>query len=329
MEVAIHTLLPAEPRSAGQARRFVGAALHQLGQERHSDTTELLVSELVTNAVLHSRSAVGIRISAGASMIRVEVSDHSTVLPTRRGFATDAATGRGLELVEILSSRWGVDQRPDGKVVWFELGEPAEAPASGDRDGSPGDGGGGPPFDRGDPDLGVRADQGSAGKRRLAVHLLGVPVTLYRAMQQHDEALLREHTLLTLASSVAAPAGAVAQVVVEQLNAGLRDADAAGEEAADLVGLVGESQAQASARLLAALEEADELARGGQLLTPPTLPEVRGCRRWWLGEVIAQRGGGADLVAGVHHRPARRRACAARRRLRPPHGPARPRPRRT
>ena len=294
--MAIHTLLPAETRSAGRARRFVGAALHQLGQERHSDTTELLVSELVTNAVLHSRSAVGIRISGGASMIRVEVSDRSTVLPTRRGFATDAATGRGLELVEVLSSRWGVEPRPDGKVVWFELGEAAEAPAPGDG----GDGGGGGALggalgDGGDGAPDVRPDQVPADERRLAVHLLGLPVTLYRAMQQHDEALRREHTLLTLgdAASVAAPAGAVAQVVIAQLDAGLLGADAAGEESADLVGMVSGSDAQASARLLAMLEEADELARGGQLLTPPTLPEVRGCRRWWLGEVIAQSGGAA------------------------------------
>ena len=287
--MAIHTLLPAEPRSAGQARRFVGAALHQLGYERHSDTTELLVSELVTNAVLHCRSAVGVRISAGASGVRVEVSDGSTVLPSPRGFSADAATGRGLELVEVLSSRWGVEPRPDGKVVWFELGEAAEgtedegtavdptAPASDDRDDA----------------AEGQADGAADDEARVGIRLLGAPVALYRAMQQHDEALLREHTLLTLdASAGGASTGTVAQVVIEQLDAGLRAADDAGEESADLVGMVRAADAEASGLLLAVLEEADELARSGQLLTPPTLPEAGGCRRWWLGEVITQSGGG-------------------------------------
>ncbi|CAN5625538.1 hypothetical protein BH24ACT14_BH24ACT14_20010 [soil metagenome] len=277
--MAIHTLLPAEPRSAGQARRFVGTALHQFGQERYSDTTELLVSELVTNAVLHSRSAVGVRISAGGSVVRVEVSDGSTMLPAPRGFSADAATGRGLELVEVLSSRWGVEPRQDGKTVWFELGEePTAAPD--DRDGP------------------VEPRSGFAGEGRVGVHLLGVPITLYRAMQQHDEALLREHTLLTLGASAATATatGTVAQVVIERLDAGLRAADAAGEESADLVGTVGAEDGAASARLLAVLQEADELARVGQLLTPPTLPEVRGCRRWWLEEVVAQTQGGAPTA---------------------------------
>ncbi len=281
LEVAIQTLLPAEPRSAGQARRFVGAALHQLGQERHSDTTELLVSELVTNAVLHSQSAVGVRISAGASVVRVEVSDGSTLLPTPRSFSPDAATGRGLELVEVLSSRWGVESRPDGKVVWFELGDFSTAAPS-DRDGP----------------VEPPSEDGSAGEGRITVGLLGVPVTLYRAMQQHDEALLREHTLLTLGASAATATstGIVAQVILERLDAGLQAADAAGEESADLVGTVGAEDGPASARLLAVLEEADELARTGQLLTPPTLPEVRGCRHWWLGEVMAQTQGRAPTA---------------------------------
>ena len=287
--MAIHTLLPAEPRSAGQARRFVGAALHQLGYERHSDTTELLVSELVTNAVLHCRSAVGVRISAGASVVRVEVSDGSTVLPSPRSFSADAATGRGLELVEVLSSRWGVEPRPYGKVVWFELGETAEGPVGEATAADPT----APASDDRDVAAEGQAEGAAADEGRVGIRLLGVPVALYRAMQQHDEALLREHTLLTLgASAGGASTGTVAQVVIEQLDAGLRAADDAGEESADLVGMVRAADAEASGLLLAVLEEADELARSGQLLTPPTLPEVGGCRRWWLGEVITQSGGG-------------------------------------
>lgn len=115
------TTLPAEARSAGMARRFVSVALHQSGHEVLDDVASLLASELVTNAVLHARSAVHVRLRADGSRVRVEVRDASSAPVSPRHFASDAATGRGLLLVSELAAAWGSDAGPDGKCVWFEL----------------------------------------------------------------------------------------------------------------------------------------------------------------------------------------------------------------
>jgi anti-sigma regulatory factor (Ser/Thr protein kinase) len=109
----------------GAARRFVSAAL-DLGSPLR-DVTRLLVSEAVTNAVLHSASG-----EAGGSFtiqylmddrrLRVEVSDGGGANgPRRRVHHIESITGRGLELFDALSDRWGVDGGPGGRTVWFEL----------------------------------------------------------------------------------------------------------------------------------------------------------------------------------------------------------------
>ena len=110
------------------ARRFVAAALRPGSVAR--DLSGLLVSEAATNAVLHSASG-----RAGGSFVvdyhltdgclRVEVRDGGgPTTPRRRVHHLDALTGRGLELFDALSTDWGVDGGPDGRVVWFELDLP-------------------------------------------------------------------------------------------------------------------------------------------------------------------------------------------------------------
>lgn len=113
--------LTAEPVAASRARRFVLDALHQRGAEALSEVAQLLVSELVTNALLHARSAMKVRVSTDPRRVRVEVSDASPVIPHRSGYGNEATTGRGLELVDALASRWGAGTIASGKVVWFEL----------------------------------------------------------------------------------------------------------------------------------------------------------------------------------------------------------------
>lgn len=117
----MESLLPAKPSSAGRARRFVVAALHAERCEAEAEVAELLVSELVTNALLHARSEVRVRVAAEQARVRVEVRDESCAPVERRSFSPEAATGRGLALVEALAARWGSDVRPEGKTVWFEL----------------------------------------------------------------------------------------------------------------------------------------------------------------------------------------------------------------
>jgi anti-sigma regulatory factor (Ser/Thr protein kinase) len=109
----------------GAARRFVSAALNAASPLR--DVTRLLVSEAVTNAVLHSASGDAdgrftVEYLLSDRRLRVEVSDDGGVNgPRRRVHHLESITGRGLELFDALSDRWGVDGGPGGRTVWFEL----------------------------------------------------------------------------------------------------------------------------------------------------------------------------------------------------------------
>ncbi len=90
-----------------------------------ADTAVLLTSEVVTNALLHTRSGdVAVRAERTPRGLRVAVSDDDHGLPKRRLQAHGAldTTGRGVVLLDLLSADWGVDQHPgDGKTVWFEV----------------------------------------------------------------------------------------------------------------------------------------------------------------------------------------------------------------
>jgi len=92
------------------------------------DTLVLLVSEVVTNAVLHARSDIRLDVLPGRDMVRVEVHDRSPVEPRVHHFHLTSGTGRGLRMLEQLARRWGVESDPrGGKFVWFEVGEPDES----------------------------------------------------------------------------------------------------------------------------------------------------------------------------------------------------------
>jgi serine/threonine-protein kinase RsbW len=107
------------------ARRFVASAIRAAGPAR--EVSRLLVSEAATNAVLHSSSgdnggtfSVGYLVSE--QLVRVEVRDGGgPTSPRRRVHHLESVTGRGLDLFDALSDRWGVDGGPHGRTVWFEL----------------------------------------------------------------------------------------------------------------------------------------------------------------------------------------------------------------
>jgi anti-sigma regulatory factor (Ser/Thr protein kinase) len=112
---------PAAPVSARSARHFVTGFIQPFSGREIVDVVALLTTELATNSLLHARSAIEVAVSVSDDEIRVEVSDAHPSQP-RRIFATDESTcGRGLELVEHLSDRWGVTPREAGKGVWFSL----------------------------------------------------------------------------------------------------------------------------------------------------------------------------------------------------------------
>jgi anti-sigma regulatory factor (Ser/Thr protein kinase) len=86
------------------------------------DDARLLISELVTNAVNHTRSPFSVSIAADSPKVRVAVRDTSSAVPVSRGRSEDAPNGgRGLQIVTALADDWGVVRNPLGKTVWAEL----------------------------------------------------------------------------------------------------------------------------------------------------------------------------------------------------------------
>jgi anti-sigma regulatory factor (Ser/Thr protein kinase) len=104
-----------------QAREFLRAASCVSHHAEVLEDAVLLVSELVTNSVIHGGPPVIVAVDCDGDALQVRVRDGSPALPARRTAEQEAEGGRGLALVETLSSDWGVDPRPDGKNVWFVL----------------------------------------------------------------------------------------------------------------------------------------------------------------------------------------------------------------
>ena len=112
---------PAIPQSVHAARRF---AIDTLSGAPTStlEAVELMVSELATNCIRHERTSFHITILGSAQEIRVEVTDSGTGTPAMRSPGPDEPSGRGLQIVDMLSANWGVQpERPSGKTVWFTL----------------------------------------------------------------------------------------------------------------------------------------------------------------------------------------------------------------
>jgi DNA-binding NarL/FixJ family response regulator len=103
------------------ARRFVKDALSERGAKSEIELVELLVSELVTNAVIHARSEVEVSVSISLDVVRIAVFDSSREAPVRRPADGDGESGRGLLMLEALSTAWGIEFAPGGKNVWFEV----------------------------------------------------------------------------------------------------------------------------------------------------------------------------------------------------------------
>jgi anti-sigma regulatory factor (Ser/Thr protein kinase) len=117
---------PAQNTAAKEARDFVRHAISDADEDL-VDSVTLLVSELVTNAVLHASSAPRVDIHLSEQTVRVEVYDDDPAMPRARAPEEGASGGRGLLLVERIASRWGAQPQGRGKVVWFELLRPGVA----------------------------------------------------------------------------------------------------------------------------------------------------------------------------------------------------------
>ncbi|MFG3495070.1 SpoIIE family protein phosphatase [Streptomyces sp. NPDC047928] len=115
--------LPREPRSVGRAREYARAQLLAWDLEPLLDTVELLVSELVTNALRYGEGEIRLRLLRDRTLV-CEVWDSGLVQPRRRRARDTDEGGRGLQLVGLLSACWGSRRTPRGKTVWFELSLP-------------------------------------------------------------------------------------------------------------------------------------------------------------------------------------------------------------
>jgi anti-sigma regulatory factor (Ser/Thr protein kinase) len=108
-------------QSVGAARRFARDALHDLRPDSLEEI-ELMVSELATNCIRHSKTTFDVAIARSAKYVRVEVTDRAGGKPKVRSPGPEDPSGRGLKIVEMLSDDWGVDyHHDDGKTVWFTI----------------------------------------------------------------------------------------------------------------------------------------------------------------------------------------------------------------
>ncbi|MDO0910672.1 ATP-binding protein [Streptomyces sp. DT2A-34] len=112
----------ADLRAVPEARRALRELLRHWGRPGRSDIAELLTSELVTNALVHTDREAVLTATVGPGGLRVEVRDFVARRPRPRvPNADDGTNGRGLILVQSLADAWGVRSHGVGKAVWFEL----------------------------------------------------------------------------------------------------------------------------------------------------------------------------------------------------------------
>lgn len=131
---------PPMPASASEARRLTTTALTEWGLAELVDTAQLLVSELVTNVVLHAHTEITFTLAVAETAMEAGVADreprpprvrHATPpSPDEEGVAWLSSHGRGMFLVDQLADEWGVQEFTDGKQIWFRLaagGSPLDA----------------------------------------------------------------------------------------------------------------------------------------------------------------------------------------------------------
>ena len=246
----------------------------------------LALSELVTNAVLHGRDPLTVRLVLTEDVLRAEVRDANPVSPSFSMLDQTAVTGRGLLLISAVSDRWGVEPSSAGKVVWFELLAGRDVQTVLDVDAllaSWGD------------ELAV-----DPADECVRVVLTDLDVAVVARSEAHVEALVRELTLVLAAGTATAadrrPAGSAvsAAAAVDPVRADLRHqvavALARGRSAVDVELTVRRRDAEAVRDLMHALDEADRLSRGGRLLLTPAPLELSDARRAYLRRILAQLG---------------------------------------
>jgi anti-sigma regulatory factor (Ser/Thr protein kinase) len=127
-EHVVTMTLPARPSAVREARGRVRSTLESWELTELSFTAELLVSELVTNALRYATGDIGLRMLLDRTLV-FEIRDGSDALPRARQAADDDENGRGLQVVHRLAKRWGARLAGKGKIVWCEM----DLPGGGER----------------------------------------------------------------------------------------------------------------------------------------------------------------------------------------------------
>lgn len=275
-------ILPPDGSSVGEARRMVRSLLDETRLQSVVDDAQTAVSELVTNALVHAGGEIHLTAAITGSGLRVEVGDASPHLPVRREYAAMSATGRGLPMVESVVTRWNSFRLGSGKVVWFEIEDPE-----------------GDPFASLQPDPPPQQDDADDV---VHVELLDVPLLMHAAWQEHAAALLRELLLIKLDEDPAimgthAAASDAMNLLHEQIPAPVLggDPDAIMRDALEphvslpaLTLRVPRSSVAHFMVLDDLIHHALELAGAGEMLVPPTQPEILAMSHWLCCEVVEQ-----------------------------------------
>lgn len=275
--------LGAEPDAVPKARRFTAQSL--AAEPGHLiEDAEQVVSELVTNAILHGAEPVTLRIMRRPDALRLEVEDGGRMLPVMSRSNADTMTGRGLSLVAALASGWGVEESAAGKIVWAEL---AEEPGQLGTTAASG------------LDIALEPDAGDT-EPRYTVRLGAVRTDLLLSAKAHIDNVVRELQLMKAedaagGTAIAAPMAELVHTVTTEFaeaREGIKRQALAGatrgDEETEVVLHLPVSAAAAGERYLAALDAADRYARASKLLTLAAPVTHRVFRRWYVEAMVAQ-----------------------------------------
>ena len=283
------------PRELGAADVVSGARANmvqrasELGREELADDAKLVLSELMTNAMLHGGGCTGVEILSIAEGLRIEVRDGSHLAPLLGRPSEASLTGRGLRLVARLAERWGATFEGDGKVVWADItGRSGPGPA-----------------DVTEEELLAMWDEefdfDAVPEPRFHVTLGEVPTDLLLAAKSHVENVVRELTLASagaraglttevpphLASLVSAVVDRFAEARLAIKRQAL-DAERRGQDTTRLVLNLPASAAEAAEDYVRALDEVDVYCRARRLLTLEAPPQHHLFRHWYIEELVTQ-----------------------------------------
>ncbi|HUQ64292.1 MAG TPA: SpoIIE family protein phosphatase [Acidimicrobiales bacterium] len=272
-----------------EARANARARAVESGHKELADDVALVLSELLTNAVLHGGGCTGVTVEPLADGLRVEVCDASGVPPILGRPSTDSLTGRGLRLVARLATDWGARNDGDGKVVWAEITNrgPSAKPELAESD------------------LLLMWDddkwQVAEAEPVYRVELGDVPTDLLLAAKSHVDDVVREFKLASagaqagLTANVPVHLAAVLSAVVDRfadarlaIKRQALDAARNGGETTALVLSLPASAADAAEDYMQALDEVDSYSRARRMLTLETPPQHRVFRHWYIEELVTQ-----------------------------------------